>query len=316
MSDSLPGATVAFPAPDGTLGALEIGAVVATFLFGVETLQTFNYYRQYPKDSVILRISVAFIWFLELAHTICALHAVYSLSVTYYGQVEHLFNPPYSLQTTILFSSSVYTLVQIFFANRLHLLSGSRPIPFLCYFLNLLRFGCNLAMFAFSIGPGGIPVLQSRWHSLMATAFSLGAGVDVLTALSTCYCLWKLRNFGHTHTRRIVDTLIFWSIETTSITSATGLVLLILFLTRSDLAWLSFHLIQAKLFSNSMLAALNGRQRLQFADEEYSGGGAVIHFTSSSKIETEDLHGSDKSEFDGAKRVSKFDEPKRREKWN
>ena len=30
---------------DGTLGSLEIGVLVATFLFGVETLQTFHYYQ-------------------------------------------------------------------------------------------------------------------------------------------------------------------------------------------------------------------------------------------------------------------------------
>ncbi|KAJ7451692.1 hypothetical protein FB451DRAFT_1354417, partial [Mycena latifolia] len=153
---------------------------------------------------------------------------MYSLSVTYYGQVEHLLDPPYSLQSTIFFSAAIYTLVQVFFANRLRLLSGYRVIPFICYFLNLLRFISNMVMVAYSLGPGGLPVLQSRWAWLMATAFSLGAGVDMITALSMCYCLWQLRSSGLNHTRRVVDTLIFWSIETTCITSAAGLILLIL----------------------------------------------------------------------------------------
>ncbi|KAJ7136680.1 hypothetical protein C8R44DRAFT_767660 [Mycena epipterygia] len=61
----------------------------------------------------------------------------------------------------------------------------------------------------------------------------------------------------------MVDTLILWTIETTMITSFAGILELILFLTRKDLAWISFYLIQPKLFSNSMLASLNNRQRIR-----------------------------------------------------
>jgi hypothetical protein len=43
---------------NGSLGAIEIGAVLGTFLFGIETLQTFNYYRNFRKDSKLLKITV------------------------------------------------------------------------------------------------------------------------------------------------------------------------------------------------------------------------------------------------------------------
>lgn len=46
------------PALDGTLGALEVGTVAGTFLFGILTLQTFNYYRRFPKDSKTLKTTV------------------------------------------------------------------------------------------------------------------------------------------------------------------------------------------------------------------------------------------------------------------
>ncbi|KAJ7760342.1 hypothetical protein B0H16DRAFT_1532009 [Mycena metata] len=55
--------TFQFPALDGTLGAMEIGAILGAFLFGIETLQTFNYYRQFREDSKILKATVAVIWF-------------------------------------------------------------------------------------------------------------------------------------------------------------------------------------------------------------------------------------------------------------
>jgi len=34
-----------------TLGVLEIGSLLGVFLFGVVSLQTFNYYTMYPDDS-------------------------------------------------------------------------------------------------------------------------------------------------------------------------------------------------------------------------------------------------------------------------
>jgi hypothetical protein len=43
---------------DGSLGVFEIASVLATWLFGIETLQTFNYYSDFPKDPKILKALV------------------------------------------------------------------------------------------------------------------------------------------------------------------------------------------------------------------------------------------------------------------
>ena len=56
-SNPAPGAH-AFPAFDGTLGATLVGAVMATFLFGIASLQAFNYYRSFPEDTKRLKILV------------------------------------------------------------------------------------------------------------------------------------------------------------------------------------------------------------------------------------------------------------------
>jgi hypothetical protein len=44
---------------NGSLGALEIGTVLGVFLFGIETLQTFNHYNRFPKDSNLLKTAVS-----------------------------------------------------------------------------------------------------------------------------------------------------------------------------------------------------------------------------------------------------------------
>ncbi|KAJ7445201.1 hypothetical protein B0H11DRAFT_2249623 [Mycena galericulata] len=47
---------------NGNLGALEIGSVLGASLFGVETLQTFNYYKNFPQDSNLLKSTVSLVW--------------------------------------------------------------------------------------------------------------------------------------------------------------------------------------------------------------------------------------------------------------
>ena len=41
-----------------TLGVLEIGSFLGVFLFGVVSLQTFNYYNTYPEDGWVFKTLV------------------------------------------------------------------------------------------------------------------------------------------------------------------------------------------------------------------------------------------------------------------
>lgn len=54
------------PAPfnlELTLGALLVGTYISTTLFGFTTLQTYNYYTNYPDDRRFLKLLVAGIWY-------------------------------------------------------------------------------------------------------------------------------------------------------------------------------------------------------------------------------------------------------------
>ncbi|KAJ6563410.1 hypothetical protein DFH09DRAFT_1159074 [Mycena vulgaris] len=265
----------AIPALDGSIGVTEIGSVFATFLYGIETLQTFNYYRQFPKDPWFLKTLVAVIWFLELGHTICTLHAVYATTITFYGQLQYVFNPPRTLYLTILFSSTINAVVQTFFAIRIRLLSNQWPVTILCCTLNLARLACNMGLIAVCWNSTSFLILETRLHKLMTAASSIGPCVDIIVATSLCYWLWRMRASNFKHTSTMVDTLIIWTVETTLITSLAGIMQLILFLTRpGDVSWIAFYLMQAKLFSNSLLASLNGRQRFR-ADNQPQTSGVV-----------------------------------------
>ncbi|KAJ7810598.1 hypothetical protein B0H14DRAFT_3480461 [Mycena olivaceomarginata] len=202
---------------NGNLGALEIGSVLGVFLFGIETLQTFNYYRRFPKDSNLLKAAVAFVWVLELGHTISALHALYLQTITFYGQPSHVLSPPLSEDITILFAGLIYTVVQTFFANRVRVLSGQWYIMALACVLGLLRFVGHMSIAALLLKYVRATIIL-EWRWLVTTSLSLDLSVDILITASLCFCLWNMRSCESKRTRSMVDTLILWAIESTILT--------------------------------------------------------------------------------------------------
>ncbi|KAJ7081119.1 hypothetical protein B0H15DRAFT_855108 [Mycena belliarum] len=271
------------PALDGTLGAIVIGILLSTLLFGIATLQTFSYYRRFTKDTVVLKSAVALLWLFELGHMICICHAMYQLVVTFYGQFEHLSSPPRSLAISITFTALVLVLVQTYFASRIRVLSGRWHLTIFCSILSLLRFAFSIRLTDVFWNSPRFSVLQSNIRWTFTTVVSLGPAVDLSIAASLCYFLWKIRSSqtSFNRTRTLVDSIIAWTIETTLLTSFAGVMELILFLARGDrdLLWLPFYFIQPKLFSNSMLASLNNRQGGSRSDSE----GKVVSFESGSR---------------------------------
>ncbi|KAE9390299.1 hypothetical protein BT96DRAFT_833587 [Gymnopus androsaceus JB14] len=50
-----PSSTLASFDPTNTLGSLLIGGFIAVFLFSLSTVQTYLYYREYPKDRRLIQ---------------------------------------------------------------------------------------------------------------------------------------------------------------------------------------------------------------------------------------------------------------------
>ncbi|KAK7061969.1 Saposin B-type domain-containing protein [Favolaschia claudopus] len=288
----------ALPAFDGTLGIVQIGLVVATWLFGVETLQTFNYFQIFEKDGKLMKglvpldsrsglIHTYLVLpdnrLLELGSTIACWHSMYSITVTFYGRPQHILSPPISLIFAIPLNVFIAVLVQTFFAYRVKVLSGRSHILILTCIVNAARLGFNLHLFGTLLENPVFSLLTTKfsWEITVVSTFPLA--VDMLIAASLLYSLWTRRTTQFKHTNRVVDTLIMWTVETTLLTTTSGAMQLILFLARRHdcksslelsclfaydvaVSWLFFFLLQGRLFSNSLMASLNGRARLRNPD--------------------------------------------------
>ncbi|KAJ7777015.1 hypothetical protein B0H16DRAFT_1504070 [Mycena metata] len=265
-----------------SLGAIEVGAVAGTFLFGIMTLQTFHYYRNFRADSKLLKVVVGLVWSFELGHTISCLHALYLQTVTFYGNPTHILRPPPSEDIILLFAGLIYTFVQIFFANRVRILSGRPYIMAVACVLGLLRVVGHMALLALLLRYIRVTILL-EWRWLVITSLSLDLSMDILITASLCYYFWRIRS-EHARMRSTVDTLILWTCESTLMTSAASILQMILFLTRTDLVWVGVFVFQAKIFSNAMLASLNGRDRFRGLDdvEERSGKVTTLRFLDAS----------------------------------
>lgn len=253
-----------------TVGALEIGVMVALFLFGLVSVQTASYYRKYPNDVWQTRTLVAIIWILELAHSALTAHSVYWVTVIHYGRSETLDRFPISLIAAVFLSGIIGPAVQAFFANRVRRLTGIWAIPCICWLLCVLRCMSLFAAALTAHHSNSIPQFKNEWQWLLVSSLAISLIADIMIAGSLCCHLFYRRGSGglFARTKRMIDRLILWAIQTGLLTSIATVTMLILFIMVANLAWLAVFLIIPQLFSNSLMASLNARASFQIVDDQ------------------------------------------------
>ncbi|CAK5270633.1 unnamed protein product [Mycena citricolor] len=283
-----------------TLGAYEIGLALSTLLFGVESLQTFYYYRRYAKDPLVLKIlvspvsaaaaaplrltartQVAVIWIFGLTQSICAWHALFLMSVTFFGEASHITtSPPTSLTLNALVSTVLFVLVQGFFCLRIRTVSGSRALAAGCFALALLPLAlyAYVAALLFRSGFAATADPRGPGHVVMTVAAAVLPLANILVSAVLCWGLWRMRGQrAFQRTNSIIDTIILWTVETTAITSVVAVLELIMDITAGKtrlsfehsgfyilihsaaVLWIIFFFLHGKLQSNTVLASLNSR---------------------------------------------------------
>ncbi|KAJ7736873.1 hypothetical protein B0H16DRAFT_1695259 [Mycena metata] len=215
--------------PNPTFGALQIGVVLSSILFGVTITQTYIYYNRFPEDPWRMKALVAFVWMCEFAHTVCITHMLWTYTISDYGHPERLVTraAPRSFEAAVFISGVITACVQGFFALRIYHLSKSLFIPGVCWALSLVRMAGTTLI---CIVGGRMVNLHSfliQWGWAALTIWSVSAANDLLIAVTLAYLLYSQRADVHKRTAALVDKLIEWTIETGMVTSALGIVTLI-----------------------------------------------------------------------------------------
>ncbi|KAF8186291.1 hypothetical protein BJ912DRAFT_469028 [Pholiota molesta] len=248
-----------------TIGALEIGSLFATFIFGIVTLQTYTYYTTFGKDPWYYKALVASVWLLEIGHTMGVSYEMYQDTIVLYGEPQHL-TKFRALGSTTVIGGVITLLVQGFFAIRLFqvLPKPYSSIGILCVLLSLVRCAAAVYLTIQALTFANVTEYRDRMGWLITTLLVVGAAVDVIIAGSMLYYLAKKRNQGLQRIATIIDRLIAYTIRTGLLTSVAAVAMLICFQTMpNNFIWLAIYTFLAKLYSNCLLSSLNSRQGLR-----------------------------------------------------
>ncbi|KAK7448466.1 hypothetical protein VKT23_013728 [Stygiomarasmius scandens] len=137
------------------------------------------------------------------------------------------------------------------------------------YFITTVLVGLSLGHLAtsivFTVQAFHLPTVPAVANlRVMGTiALGLGAATDILTALSLCYFLSKLRT-GHKSSDTLVDSLMRYAVSTGVVTSAVSLTVLILFNVQPhNLIFIGIFFVLSKFYAISFMATLNTRRSVR-----------------------------------------------------
>ncbi|KAJ7777818.1 hypothetical protein B0H14DRAFT_3164338 [Mycena olivaceomarginata] len=255
-------------------------------LSGLTITQTYIYYRRFPDDSLKIKALVAFVCLSEVAHAICLGQALYALTISDYGQPEHVFIAPRSLPALIFLSGLVAASVEAFFSFRIYVLSKKVYIPISSWIMSFL---CLVeASVIFSVRLDKIILLGSRSKRLLIALWSVAAVHDLTVTTTLLVILVRERSNAYKRTVALLDKLIMYNIGLSTNWICYNLFALTnlynrernidkLVAMKDNLIWLAVFAISVRFISNSLLASLNSRATLR----------AMNQVSSSSSISTD-----------------------------
>jgi len=262
-----------------TIGALEIGMLIAAFLFGLVSYQAYYYFINFPEDRLYLKVLVSTVLVLEAVHTGCAAYEVYQLTITFYGKGASPTYRYFGLASMTLFGGMITMLVHLFFCARVWkvLPKPWKYIGAVCTAAALARGAGSLVLGSRAIVSKTIVEYRTNWQWLITTLLASGASIDVIIAASMLYFLLSKRNKGLATVSKLIDRLVGYTIRTGLLTSIGALTMITVFrLMPENLVWVAIHATLAKLYSISLLSALNERHSLRTTIMSGSTSGEIV----------------------------------------
>ncbi|KAG7087223.1 hypothetical protein E1B28_013205 [Marasmius oreades] len=255
-----------------TMGAVLIGVIVASFLYGISFIQAYIYYFITPsRDRWPLKTLVGAVILFDTIHQILVSHTIYTYVIVNYGKPLTLGVAVWSLLAEVLFNGFTGFLVQSFLTRRVWRLSKKNYyLAAPAFFLVFAEFGCIIAF--------GIKALVSvktfedlgtmKWLSVLVNA--LAAAGDVYITASLSYLLQGSRT-GFQRSDAMIRKLINYAVNTGLLTTCTAIASLISILAAPNtFIYIAFFFAIGRLYANSLLCTLNARPLIRQVGEEWN----------------------------------------------
>ncbi|KAI0632300.1 hypothetical protein C8Q77DRAFT_1158940 [Trametes polyzona] len=257
-----------------SFGVMLLSTIIAAALYGITTLQTIFYYDRFPKDSWLLKTSVAAVWVLDTVTIVLDSHAIYYYLIVNYNNPPALLVQVWSAQVEILVTYTVVAIVQFFFIFRIYQLR-----PYMWY-IPLVLGTIALASYAIVVVIVARVFEDSAWDHVQSPAINdplianwvLGMVVDFSITAVLCWYLWAEKVYVRRKTHRLLNRIIIFSINRGAIAAV---VQVLTFLTKlisaQNLVWLAFHNALSKVYANAMLATRTALRGMMDDEDVMSG---------------------------------------------
>ncbi|THV01505.1 hypothetical protein K435DRAFT_836797 [Dendrothele bispora CBS 962.96] len=258
------------PGPDelaqgADLGLIELAIVISSVLYGISLIQTYNYFTAaFKNDKFPLKLMVGILIVFETAHTISLWIYLYRLTVLDFQNTIALSVYSWDVRISIIFAGILCLIAQVFYSYRVFILSQMRYYFSIYTILAVFRFGFSITLAVLPVPDITGPVSQFPW--LMISGCALGAFIDLSNAIALCIFLRNKQSSAMESTNQLINKLILWGIQTGLLTSICNVLQLIMLIAmRDNFTWFFFFIQSAKLYTNVVLASLNGRISLRTA---------------------------------------------------
>ncbi|KAG2148018.1 hypothetical protein DEU56DRAFT_927927 [Suillus clintonianus] len=248
-----------------TFGALFIGVIIATMLFGLTNVQAFFYFQAHKGTGITFnKLAVLWLWILDALHMFLIVHCIYYYLVTNYANISALTIIVWSFKLQIIIDVLIVYGVHVLYAYRIWLVAKgrSRALPITVGIIVILASGVAISMiwavYQCRMFSDLVKIEWSTYLTLATVTF-----VDLVIASSLCYLLATSRT-GFSNTDSIITKFMAYIINTGCLTSICSMTAVITCAAMpNNFVFLGVEFLLAKLYVNSFLALLNARSYLQ-----------------------------------------------------
>ncbi|EKM52282.1 uncharacterized protein PHACADRAFT_260563 [Phanerochaete carnosa HHB-10118-sp] len=243
-------------------GPLLLGYLFNWGLYGVLSVQVYLYHLAFPKDSRVVKALVYSVFLIETTQTVLVTHDAFNAYAKGYGNIVALGSAQLEWLAVPIFSGIVSATVQMYYAYRVSVLSGSRVLGLGICLIALLQGSSAVAQGAQAFKIGNFADLATEAFASCTVWLAGSAACDVIIAGCMTFLLLK-NDTKMPATHAVVTKLVRLIVETGMLTAVAATIDIILFLAFPHN---SYHgcvaLTLAKLYSNSLLVLFNSRIRI------------------------------------------------------
>ncbi|KIK56245.1 hypothetical protein GYMLUDRAFT_230338 [Collybiopsis luxurians FD-317 M1] len=276
-------------------GPLLLGYLFNWGLYGALAVQVYIYYMSFPKDRLAVKCLVMAIFAIETVQTILCAHDAFAAYASGFGNLTAVTSSHTEWFNTPILSGIVSCTVQLFYAYRISVLSGTK-------IWSIIIAATAITQGTAAIVQGVQDHLITDFAQLQKEAFAsdvvwaVGSAVcDIMIACVMSYYLSR-KDTGFKQTRVLVHKLVRLTIETGALTATCATVYIVLFIALPHVQYyLAVGLTLAKLYSNTLLLIFNSRVRV-IGGRDTSQSTELIELQSS----------QERSRFQNIRRTSNF----------